>query len=81
MEIVFFLPLLMSLVACLCSYNFVHRIIGLKIGGDALAILVLSFNNQANKTDMSLMALATVSITTALVMLMAIVGEREFGRK
>ena len=81
MEVIFFIPLFVGVATCVCSQNFVHRVVGLKLSGDALAIFMLNFNNKANATDISLTTLAIVSLTKALVMLMAIVGEREFGKK
>jgi hypothetical protein len=81
MEVIFVVPLFVGLAACLCSQNFVYRLVGLKLSGDALGIFMLNFNNKSDVSDISLLALSTVSITTALVMLMAIVGEREFGKK
>ncbi len=79
MEIVLFFPILIGLVACLCSSNFVYRIIGLKICGDGLAVFTLSLNGSVGAFDMSLVALVTLSLTTALVMMVAVVGERELG--
>ncbi|MGE3973083.1 MAG: hypothetical protein AB7F59_01005 [Bdellovibrionales bacterium] len=81
MEIIFLMPLFVGVVTCLCSFNFLYRMLGLKLSGDALAVFMLNFNNKSEVSDISLTSLSIISLMTTFVMLMAIVSEREFGKK
>jgi len=71
--------LVLGAAFAVASSEFVDRCLGLKLAGDALAILVLAYGPKDNG-DIRGVNLSIIAITTGLVFLLIVVGRRHFSR-